>query len=204
MRAADCKRSWACRAAGYKVQTEDLVNVLLGVAAQGGTLEAVCADWAAGAHPESIRRYLNQQLQVAQLPALEARLNEALAGQIPARLWQQAQPVAIDLHDEPYYGKQSQGEGRWVRGRRQQGTSRFYRVATAYVMVKHLRVTLAIHFVQPDEETVTVLQTLLERLVHVQVVRGRREGVGVAGPAGRRGSRAPSRAAWPRWRRPRD
>jgi len=37
-------------------------------------------------------------------------------------------------------------------------------VATAYVMVKHLRVTLAVRFVLPDEDTVTLLDDLLNRL----------------------------------------
>lgn len=44
------------------------------------------------------------------------------------------------------------------------GTTRFYRVATAYVMVKNLRVTLAIRFVPLDDETVTIVQDLQKNL----------------------------------------
>jgi putative transposase len=95
---------------------------------------------------------------------LEARLNAAAEHEIPQRVWRQARDVAIDFHDRPYYGKRPQAEGLWVRGQARDGTTRFYRVATAYVMLKGLRVTLAIHFVLPGEDTVTVLEHLLKRL----------------------------------------
>lgn len=72
--------------------------------------------------------------------------------------------MAIDLHDRPYYGKLPQKEGLWVRGQAKDGTTRFYRVATAYVMVKNLRVTLAVRFVLPGDDTVTLLDDLLKRL----------------------------------------
>ena len=52
-----------------------------------------------------------------------------------------AQEVAIDYHDRPYYGKGTQAEGLWVRGHAKDGTTRFYRVATAYVVLNGLRLT---------------------------------------------------------------
>jgi putative transposase len=157
------------RAAGYKVTSEDLCNVLLGAAAEQSTVQAVCRKWTQGVHPETIRHYLRQQVRVAQLPLWEAQMNEALAAQMPGRLGQQAQPVAMDLHDEAYYGKQSQATGLWVRSQRTKGTSRFYRIASAYVMVDGLRITLAVHFVRPDEDHVTVVQSLLDCLAALRV-----------------------------------
>ena len=47
-----------------------------------------------------------------------------------------------------------------MRRQAKDGTTRFYRVATAYVMVKRLRVTLAVRFVLPDDDTVTLLDDL--------------------------------------------
>jgi hypothetical protein len=44
-----------------------------------------------------------------------------------------AQEVAIDYHDRPYYGKVPQAQGLWVRGHAKAGTTRFYRIATAYL-----------------------------------------------------------------------
>jgi hypothetical protein len=48
--------------------TADLLNVLLGVAVNRGTLEAVCTDWATAPDPETVRHYLNEQLCVEALP----------------------------------------------------------------------------------------------------------------------------------------
>ncbi len=41
---------------------------------------------------------------------------------------------------------------------------RFYRVATAYVIWRDMRVTLAVRFVLPADDTVGILSDLLERL----------------------------------------
>ena len=149
---------------GYKCTTPDLLNVLLGVAADQGTIESVCADLVDTPDPETIRHYLNEQLCVEQLPQLEAALNKALVAKLPARLWRRPQDVAMDFHDRPYYGKSSQIEGLWVRGRAQNGTTRFYRIATAYVLVNHLRFTLSIRFVLPEANTVDTLSYLLHRV----------------------------------------
>jgi putative transposase len=72
--------------------------------------------------------------------------------------------VACDYHDRPYYGKGAQEQELWVRGRAKDGTTRFYRVATAYVVCQGLRVTLAVHFVLPDDDTVDVVALLLQRV----------------------------------------
>jgi putative transposase len=152
------------QAEGYDCTTDDLLNVLLGVAANRGTLESVCADLAGAPEAETIRTYFRDQLRVEDLAELERRLNAALAAEVPPRVWRQAQDVAIDFQDRPYYGKTPQAQGLWVRGYARDGTTRFYRVATAYVMLKNLRVTLAIRFVLPDEATVTVVADLRECL----------------------------------------
>jgi len=144
--------------------TDDLLNVLLGIAVNRSTLEAVCTDWAAASDPETVRRYLNEQLCVEDLPELEHRLNAALRAEIPPRVWRQAREVAIDFHDRPYYGKQPQAKGLWVRGKARDGTTRFYRIATAYVMLNGLRVTLALRFVLPEREVVSLLDDLLKSL----------------------------------------
>lgn len=161
------------QAEGYDCTTEDLLNVLLGVAANRGTIESVCADLVGTPDPETIRTYFNAQLCVEDLPALERQLNAALAAEIPPRVWRRAQEVAMDFHDRPYYGKTLQADGLWVRGQARDGTTRFYRIATAYVMLKQLRVSLALRFVLPDENTVTIVADLRKRLktLGIQVAR---------------------------------
>jgi hypothetical protein len=149
---------------GYHCTTRDLLHVLLGVAVNHGTLEAICADLRHAPDPATIRRYLNAQLRAEELPDLEQGMNAALAAEIPQSVWGHARDVAIDFHDRPYYGTAPQATGLWVRGPAKAGTTRFYRVATAYVMLHGARVTLALHFVRPTDATVTVLDILLQRL----------------------------------------
>ena len=151
-------------AEGYRCSTDDLWNVLLAAAVNQDTIESVCADLVGTPDPETIRRYLNEQLTVERLSELEQQLNAALAAEVPSRVRRRAQDVAMDLHDRPYYGKVSQKEGLWIRGKAKDGTTRFYRVATAYVMLKDLRFTLTIHFFVPGDQMVTVLDTLLRRV----------------------------------------
>jgi hypothetical protein len=149
---------------GYKCTTDDLFKVLLGVAATKGTLEAVCADLVGTPNPHTIRGYVNEQFCVEELPELEQQLNAALAAEVPRRVRHHAQEVASDYQDRPYYGKGAQAQELWVRGKAKDGTTRCYRVATAYVVLNGLRVTLALRFVLPGDDTVSVLDTLLTRV----------------------------------------
>jgi hypothetical protein len=110
---------------------------------------------------------------VEDLPHLAQCLNGALAAEIPERVKRRPCELAVDFHDRPYYGKTAQAEGLWVRGQAKDGTTRFYRVATAYVMVKHLRVTVAVRFILPDDDTITVLDDLLKHL--------KKQGFGLSG-----------------------
>jgi putative transposase len=156
-------------AEGYQCTTDDLLNVLLGVAANRATVESVCRDLVGTPDASTIRSYFNAQLCVEDLPDLEQSLNAALAAEIPARVWKRARDVALDFQDRPYYGKTPQATGLWMRGRARDGTTRFYRVATAYVMQNHLRVTLAVRFVLPEDDTVTIVRDLQNALKKLKI-----------------------------------
>ncbi len=151
-------------ARGYKCHSEHLYDVLLGIAASGETLEAVCRDLTSVPSADTLRLYLNDQLTVEALPDLERSLNQALTAELPPRLLGKAQKIAIDFHDRPYYGKASQEEALWVRAKAKDGTTRFLRLATAYVIHRGLRLTVAVRFVLPEDETVDVLKALIGRI----------------------------------------
>jgi hypothetical protein len=151
-------------AEGYTCTTDDLFKVWLGVAVNRSTLEAVCADLVGTPNPQTIRGYLNEQLRVEELPELERHLNAALAAELPPRVRHHAQEVAIDYQDRPYYGKGAQAEELGVRSPAKEGTTRFYRVATAYLVLNGRRLTLALRFVLPADDTVSVLAVLLTRV----------------------------------------
>jgi len=158
------KEQLPLHAEGYKCTTEDLWRVVLGVAANRGTLESVCADLVGTPDPHTIRGSLNEPLCVEEVPELEQQLHAALAAEVPGRVRRQAQEVAIDSHDRPYSGKGEQEQELWVRGKAKAGTTRFYRITTAYVILNGLRVTLALPFVGPADDTVSILARVLGRV----------------------------------------
>jgi hypothetical protein len=149
---------------GYVCTGADLWQIVLGVSAKGGTIHELCESLENAPSDVTVRSYLNEQLTVDRLPEIEASLNAALATQIPRRVFKRARNTAIDYHDQAYYGKTEQEEGLWIRAAAKDGTTRFYRVATASVLWRDQRVTLAIKFVQPDDDTVGVLSHLLDQL----------------------------------------
>jgi len=156
-------------AAGYHCSTDDLYKVLLGTAVQQSTIEAVCAEMVSAPVGNTIRGYLNDQLCVEELPDLEEKLNQALVSKLPQRLGRHPRAMAMDLHDRSYYGKVSQEAGLWVRGRAKDGTTRFYRIATAYAIIKGLRFTLAIHFVLPEDKPIASIRALWTRVAALSI-----------------------------------
>jgi putative transposase len=152
------------RADGTHCSTADLIDFLVGVTAQASSLQAVGGERAAGPQPDTVRGYLNAQLTLTDLPVRLREVNAALASQLSARVRTQPAEVAIDLHDRPYYGKLAQAEGLWVRGKAKAGTTRFHRVASAYVLQPHGRVTLALRVVQAGERQATIVGDLLEQV----------------------------------------
>ena len=146
---------------GYCCTSQTLYQVLIAVGVSKGTIESVCAQLPLAPDGETVRGYLNSQLRADRLPDLQRKLNAALAANWPKKL-RRGHPVeiALDFHDRPYYGNSEQSEGLWVRGEAKEGTTRFYRVATAYAIVRGRRVTLSIHFVLPEETTREVLAKL--------------------------------------------
>src|SRR5919202_426185 len=158
-------------AEGYRCQTADLWRILVGAAARHTTIEAVCADLLSAPPANTVRGYLTAQLSPQGIPDLEQRWNTALATAIPDWLCTRPQAVAVDFHDEPSYGRSAATDPEnWVgRGFAPAGTTYFYRCATAYVMQRDVRLTLADVFGKPGEDKVTLLERLLARLRAVGV-----------------------------------
>jgi putative transposase len=161
---------------GYLCQTRDLWNILVSAAAQCTYIETVCNDLSTAPDGNTVRGYLNEQLTPQVIRALQRACNHALASQLPAWLRDHPKQVALDLHDEPYYGKDDNPEDPecWIcRGEARAGTTRFYRCATAYVMHRDVRFTLAVEFVHPGDDLIQVVKRLLRRVkaLKIQVKR---------------------------------
>jgi hypothetical protein len=110
-----------------------------------------------------VRGYLTEQLPPASIPALQQQWNTLLSALIPDWLRQRPQELAFDFHDEPYYGRSDADDpDTWVcRGEARAGTTRFYRCATAYVLLHDVCLTVAVVFVKPGMDTLTILKRLL-------------------------------------------
>jgi putative transposase len=148
---------------GYRCQTDDLWRLLLAAAARRTTIETVCADLRGAPDANTVRGYLSEQLPPTAVADLEQQWNSLLRSLLPDWLHHRPQEIAVDFHDEPYYGRETPEDGdNWVcRGEARAGTTRFYRCATAYLMLHDVRLTLAVVFVKPKMDKVSILKRLL-------------------------------------------
>ena len=152
------------QATGYECSTETLVDVLIQAATKQQTIETVCHNLKEIVAGETVRRYLNEQIRVDDLVALEGDVNQALVTGLPRRLFKTKLHIAFDFHDEPFYGHSPELVAHTCRGQAHKGTTRFFRLATAYVIFKDMRFTLAMLFVRPEDETPEIVAALLRRL----------------------------------------
>lgn len=158
------RENLSIEANGYRCDSEMLVDVLLKAASENSSVEATCRDLVEVADSNTIREYLNEAFDVGELWEQEAALNSALAKQIPGDMPRGGLEIAIDFHDEPFYGKSAELRSYAVRSQAKKGTSHFYRIASVYVIWRQLRLTLAVTYVLPEHDTLSVLKTLLQRV----------------------------------------
>jgi hypothetical protein len=140
------------------------LDALLKAATTRQSIETICKDLDEMVTGETIRSYLNEQIVVDDLQTLEGQVNQILVVGLPKRLWKPHLEVAIDLHDEPFYGHTPELAAFACRGQAKEGTTRFFRLATAYVIFNNIRVTLALLFVRPEDKLTALLASLLRRL----------------------------------------
>src|SRR5262249_40231477 len=141
-----------------------ILDILMKASAECSSLEACCADLEGVADSNTVREYVNRAIGIERLSEQEAAANRALAGCIPESMVRKGVEVAIDFHDEPFYGKQGATGAVTCAGQAKKATSHFVRIASAYVIWRQVRLTLAVRYVLPDEEALQVLQNLLTRL----------------------------------------
>ncbi|HXV97579.1 MAG TPA: transposase, partial [Anaerolineae bacterium] len=149
---------------GYDCTAETVIDVLVKAAVTGQTIEAACKELDEMVAGETIRGYLNEQIRVDDLHHLEQQVNQALVGGLPRRLWKLNLEIALDLHDEPFYGHSPELVALTCGGKAHKGTTRFFRVATAYLIFKDMRLTLGLLFVRPEDDLAEIVAALGRRL----------------------------------------
>ncbi len=120
---------------------------------------------------ETIRKALHANLP--DLDLLQRRLNQSLGFTIsrPLRryLRRRRHRLAIDLHLRPYHGKPQCDDNELVRGQPKSGTSHFHAYATAYLVLRGQRFTLALQYVRAGEKNQEVIKRLLRRCAQLGV-----------------------------------
>lgn len=154
---------------GYKCTSEMIYDVLTKAATEGISIDAACRDLGQSVTGNTLREVLNKQMSVAQLRQHEAELNNALAARMPRQIRSHRLEAAIDEHDEPFYGKTSALRLHACRSRAKQGTTRFFRIVSAYVIYRQMRLTLAVTFVLPEDKTVDLVSRLHQRLLALEL-----------------------------------
>ena len=148
------------RGKGKKSSPEKVVDVLLGAAANRSSIEQLSAEYEGVPSPNTVRNTLKQCLT---LESAEDALNAALLEPLEPRYWKKELDVAVDLHQEAYYGTPEQ-EDHLCAGEHKAGTNHFHTYATVYVMRSGRRMTLALVFVRKGQKMVSVLRALKKRL----------------------------------------
>jgi hypothetical protein len=149
---------------GYICTTDLILDVILKASAEGSSIEAASNDLEDAADSNTIREYLNAALDIKALREQEREMNAVLAECIPDSLPRSGLEVAIDFHDEPFYGKSADLREVTCSGQAKKGTTHFTRVASAYIIWRQVRLTLALRYVLPDEAALDILKILLDRL----------------------------------------
>lgn len=149
---------------------QDMWQVLTCASAQASTVEDTTRRLKDAPCANTVRNHLKAGLLArTELQALEAAINAALVVHLPPRIIGYRHRLAIDLVFIPYYGEPAQDPKEVRRSEAKQGTTRFHCYATAYVIKRHKRVTLALTYVQAGETLLDVLKRLLARLEALDV-----------------------------------
>jgi putative transposase len=144
---------------GTKCTASIVIQVLLIAAARVVSIYAACRDLADAPSDQTIRYAMKASLPGS--PELERRLNLALVTELPKALRRKARMIAIDLTLIPYHGQPARSVKEIYRSTPKAGTSHFHAYATATVVHKGHRYTLALTRVEYGEKMKDIVQRLL-------------------------------------------
>jgi len=144
---------------GTKCTASTLLQILLIAASRVVSIFAVCRDLADAPCDQTIRDGLAATLP--EIAELERRLNRSLATNLPKALRSKSRKIAIDLTLIPYHGQPLHDKKEIYRSAPKSGTTHFHAYATAAVVHKGHRYTLALTRVEYGEKMKPIVQRLL-------------------------------------------
>jgi putative transposase len=152
---------------GRKCTASMLLSLLFYAAGRVTSLFDACARIKGAPSDDAVRKALKANLPA--LDELEQRLNDALFESLPRRLFRSGRRwfVALDITLIPYHGQPQRDPAEVYRGEAKSGTTHFHAYATAYLMHRGRRCTLALVRVtlgMPMADVVRRLLTLVRQL----------------------------------------
>jgi hypothetical protein len=158
---------------GYSCNRQTVSDMVIKASVTGAAIEGTCNSMEDTPTGMTVRTYLNEELSVTQLPEIERKMQIQLQADLPRRLWKRPLDLAMDFHDEPFYGKDPTLRAYACRGEAYQGTTWFYRVATVYVIDHQIPYTLGMVFLLPEYSVLDVLKSLLVQVEALKLrIRG--------------------------------
>jgi len=153
---------------GNRYNAMDAWNILIASAAMGGSLASVCRECKDTPHNNTLRDQLTAQNWNDE--QIEEGLNKLLAESSLQSSWPGSYQIAIDLHEEPFYGEIPQEDPEIIRrGEAKAGTTYFHVFATAYVIRSNRRWTLALARVRANESMLSVVDRMRERVENLGI-----------------------------------
>jgi hypothetical protein len=146
--------------------TQPKIWDILGLAAvRRQSVHGTCQDLADAPTAAAIFYQLRQgYLNHYNLNGLEAQMNELLVGQLPPKILCGRHEVAFDFTEIPYHGQAQNDEEEIRRSKAKSGTTHFHVYASAYLITRHKRVTVAVAYWQAGQSVKNVFDRLMARL----------------------------------------
>ena len=148
---------------GFKCTACVVLSIVLRAAARMSSINAACRDLRRGPSDQAVFDALQAGLPRT-LKGLEQRLHAALTSNLPRRLLRREWTIAIDWHLVPYYGQPLKSRNELDYGKPTRGTTKFHAYATACIVVRGVRYTVALTWVRRHEDTVTALRRVLAQI----------------------------------------
>ena len=152
------RTAFGLRDFGRCCTTTTLLSVVFAACARLTSLFAAARDLRRSPSAETVRKALRANLP--DLGRLERRANRALGASLP-RLQRRRQRLAVDLTLLPYHGQPCHDPDELYRGQVKSGTTHFHAYATAYLIRRGQRVSVAMSYVRQGEDLADVLRRLL-------------------------------------------
>lgn len=158
-----CQLPVVARSVDAVVKVKDLFNVVIFAAAFRISIRHASAEL----HGAPCSSYVMGELadQLYDIEQQQKAINKILASKLPKHLGKKGRRIAIDLVEIPYHFTiNEEHEDEIRRSKAKSGTTHFFVYATAYVILKGNRYTLAMIRVKASDTMLEVLKKLMAQL----------------------------------------